>query len=216
MNLQKMVPGGTFAAVALVCALIAGGTYLFGMDADIPDSTMLIWKGLGVWLLAVYAGLCARSNDGWIIALVMAMGALGDVLVERNLAVGSAAFIVGHIAATYLYLSNRRPVLTQSQRWLAIVTVPAVMLISWSLTADAGVTFYSLFLSVMAASAWISRFPRYQTGIGAMLVVVSDLLIFAQMGPMADADWISTAIWALYFAGQVMIVLGVTRTLAKA
>jgi uncharacterized membrane protein YhhN len=105
--------------------------------------------------------------------------------------------------------------LTQSQRWLAIVTVPAVMLISWSLTQDAGVTFYSLFLSVMAASAWISRFPRFWTGIGAMLFVASDLLIFAQMGPMAESDWISTAIWALYFAGQVMIVLGVTRTLAR-
>ncbi len=215
MNLHKMVPGGTPAAVALIGALIAGGSYLFGMDLELPNATMLIWKGAGVWLLSVYAGLCARSNAGWIVALVMAMGALGDVLVERSLATGSAAFIVGHIAATSLYLSNRRPVLTQSQRWLAIITVPAVMLISWSLTQDAGVAFYSLFLAVMAASAWISRFPRFWTGIGAMLFVASDLLIFAQMGPMADADWINYAIWALYFVGQLMIVLGVTRTLAR-
>jgi uncharacterized membrane protein YhhN len=215
MNLDKMVPGGMLGAAALVGAVVVGASYLFGMDAELPNATMLIWKGAGVWLLAVYAGLCARTNAGWFIALVMAMGALGDVLVERSLAAGSAAFIVGHIAATYLYLSNRRPVLTQSQRWLAIVTVPAVMLISWSLTQDMGVVFYSLFLSVMAASAWISRFPRFWTGIGAMLFVASDLLIFAQMGPMAESDWISTAIWALYFAGQVMIVLGVTRTLAR-
>jgi uncharacterized membrane protein YhhN len=208
-------PQGKMAHVVLIAALVAGGTYLFGMNAELHPSMMLAWKGAGVWLLAIYAGLLARKNSGWLIAFVMGMGALGDVLLERNMTLGAGAFLIGHIAAIYLYLNNRRRILTASQRWLAIVTVPAITLIGWSLTRSGPILIYTLFLAMMAASAWASRFPRYWTGIGAMLFVASDLLIFARMGIWADVSWISPAIWLLYFGGQVLIVLGVTRTLVR-
>jgi uncharacterized membrane protein YhhN len=208
-------PQGKMAHVVLIAALVAGGTYLFGMNAELHPSMMLAWKGAGVWLLAIYAGLLARKNSGWLIAFVMGMGALGDVLLERNMTLGAGAFLIGHIAAIYLYLNNRRRILTASQRWLAIVTVPAITLIGWSLTRSGPILIYTLFLAMMAASAWSSRFPRYWTGIGAMLFVASDLLIFARMGIWADVSWISPVIWLLYFGGQVLIVLGVTRTLAR-
>jgi uncharacterized membrane protein YhhN len=208
-------PQGRLAQGILIAALVAGGSYLFGMNADLNPSLMLAWKGAGVWLLAVYAGLLARKNDGWLIAFVMGMGALGDVLLERNMTAGAGAFLVGHVAAIYLYLNNRRRVLTASQRWLAIVAVPAVGIIAWSLTHSGPILIYTLFLAMMAASAWASRFPRYWTGIGAMMFVVSDLLIFARMGVWEGVGWVSPAIWILYFGGQVLIVLGVTRTLAR-
>ncbi len=205
--------GGSLTRGVFVAALLAGGSYLFGMNADLHPTALLAWKGAGVWLLAVYAALCARNRDGWMITLVMAMGALGDVLVERDQMQGAAAFIAGHIIATMLYLGHRRSILSASQKWLAIVTVPTVILIGWSLTHQPQIMLYSLFLAIMASSAWISRFPRYRTGLGAMLFVVSDLLIFAQMDLFAEAGWVSPAIWALYFAGQVLIVLGVTQSL---
>jgi uncharacterized membrane protein YhhN len=208
-------PQGRIAQGVLLAALVAGVTYLFGMNADLNPSLMLAWKGAGVWLLAIYAGLMARKNDGWLIAFVMGMGALGDVLLERSITAGAGAFLVGHVAAIYLYLKNRRPVLTQSQRWLIIVAVPATLLIAWSLTRSGPILIYTLFLAMMAASAWASRFPRYWTGIGAMMFVVSDLLIFARMGVWEGVGWVSPAIWILYFGGQVLIVLGVTRTLAR-
>jgi len=72
---------------------------------------------------------------------------------------------------------------------------------------------YTAFVASMAAAAWISRFPRYRTGIGAMMFLASDLLIFARMGPLAGDAWVSLAIWGLYLGGQVLITLGVTRTL---
>ena len=66
----------------------------------------------------------------------------------------------------------------------------------------------------MAASAWISRFPRQLTGLGALMFVVSDLLIFYRTGrPIAREPWLGFAVWGLYFAGQTLIVLGVTRGL---
>jgi uncharacterized membrane protein YhhN len=208
-------PQGKIAQAVLGAALLIGVTYLFADMTNFGPSMMLAWKGAGVWLLAIYAGLLARKNDGWLIAFVMGMGALGDVLIERNQTYGALAFLVGHAAAIILYVGNRRQMLSASQRWLAIVLVPAVALISWSLTQSGLVLIYSLFLAMMAASAWVSRFPRYWTGLGAMLFVASDLLIFARPGVFAEVSGINPAIWLLYFAGQVLIVLGVTRTLAR-
>jgi uncharacterized membrane protein YhhN len=97
------------------------------------------------------------------------------------------------------------------------VVVPVTAFLAWSLPAArenlGGLVIYAVLLSFMAATAWISRFPRYRTGIGAIAFLASDLLIFAQMGPLAEAVWVDYAIWGLYFMGQVLIVLGVTQTL---
>lgn len=48
------------------------------------------------------------------------------------------------------------------------------------------------------------------------MFLVSDLLIFARLGPLAGSELAGFGVWALYFTGQLMICLGVTRTLAEA
>jgi uncharacterized membrane protein YhhN len=53
---------------------------------------------------------------------------------------------------------------------------------------------YSPFLAVMAATALMSRFPLKTVGLGALMFVVSDLLIFARMGPLANT--MLTSAWA--------------------
>jgi uncharacterized membrane protein YhhN len=208
-----MERGAHFSKFLLVAAIVAGGSYLFGMNADLHPSVLLGWKAAGVWFLALYAALNAQDRDGWLITLVMAMGALGDALVERNQTWGAAAFIVGHITAILLYFGNWRPKISFSQRMLAALVVPLSVFIAFGLTGDAQVAVYTFFVSGMAASAWTSRFSRYRTGIGAMLFLVSDLLIFARMGVLSDAEWVTPAIWALYFGGQVLIVTGVIQKL---
>ena len=76
-----------------------------------------------------------------------------------------------------------------------------------------GVAVYSLGLALMAATAWLSRFPRYRVGIGAVLFAVSDLLIFARMGPLADSPLPDLLIWPLYYFGQFLICTGVVGEL---
>ena len=102
---------------------------------------------------------------------------------------------------------------------LALLIVPATVIIAYLLPADRdaaiGIAIYAAILSIMAAMAWTSRFPRYRTGIGAMLFVASDLLIFARIGPIADTVTLGVAIWLLYFIGQWMIVVGVRSGLAN-
>jgi uncharacterized membrane protein YhhN len=143
------------------------------------------------------------------------------VLLETSgLVVGALAFLVGHLIAIGLYLRNRRPHPTLSRRLLAAVIVPATVVTAFLLPSDRagapGVALYALGLSVMAATAWLSRFPRYRVGAGALMFVASDLLIFARGGSLHGAAWIGPAIWVLYFGGQVLVCLGVTRGLRDA
>ena len=201
-------------------ALIAGASFMLPVLAGWSGPGIIVWKGAGVALLALWAAMNARSADGWLITFVMAFGALGDVLLDAvTLEVGAISFVIGHVIAMGLYWRNRRASLTGSQRGLAIILVPLTTLISWLLVRHqpgaGGVALYGAIVAFMAAFAWTSRFPRYRTGIGAMLFVISDLLIFARLGGTVPAPIASALIWPLYFGGQALIVWGVVTTLAR-
>ena len=45
------------------------------------------------------------------------------------------------------------------------------------------------------------------------MFLVSDLLIFARMGPMENSVIPELLIWPLYYFGQFMIATGIVRTL---
>jgi uncharacterized membrane protein YhhN len=206
--------------IVLAAALVAGVSYLFAGHAPVGPASHTAWKGAGVGLLALYAAVHARTSDGWLLAAVLALGALGDVLLETSgLTIGAVAFLAGHLVAIGLYLRNRRPVLSLSQGLLAAVMLVAIPLAAYLLPADRALAplaaLYALGLAAMAASAWISRFPRYWVGLGAAAFAASDLFLFARAGPLAGAPWVDAAVWGLYFGGQAMIALGVTRTLAR-
>jgi uncharacterized membrane protein YhhN len=206
----------SIARGVLIASIIAGVSYVAAWGLHLPPTADLTWKGLGVGLLAVYAALKARSLDGWLLVAVMAFGALGDVLLgAAGLTVGALAFLVGHLIAIGLYVRNRRDTLSRSQLALAVVIVPATVIIAYLLPADRagapGVALYALGLSLMAATAWTSRFHRFRVGIGAVMFVVSDLLIFARAGPLPDSFAVGLAVWGLYYFGQLLICVGVVR-----
>ena len=210
---------GKLARGLLIASLIFGLTYPLVWALGWPEGLTTAWKGAGVGLLALLAASQARNLDGWLLAGLLAFGALGDILLVGSMTAGAIAFMIGHVIAVWLFLRNRRPRLSMSQRALALLVIPASVLIAWLLPADRaqaiGVAVYALFVAAMAATAWASRFPRYVTGIGAMMFLASDLIIFARMGPIAGAAWAGTLIWLLYYAGQVLITLGVTRVLSQ-
>lgn len=207
------------AKLALLAAVIGGSSYVLAWNLDLAPAWDLAWKGTGVGFLAVFAALRARSVDGWLLAVVMALGMAGDVLLGVDFIVGALAFLTGHLVAIGLYLRNRRPALTRSQLALAVLLVPATVIIAFLLPTDRaqapGIALYATGLSAMAACAWTSRFPRYWTGLGAVMFVVSDLLIFARMGRIEPSFAVGLAVWGLYFAGQTMICLGVSGQLAE-
>lgn len=203
----------------LLASLIAGVSYFFIMDDPIGGAWLMLWKGAGVALLAIYASRRARGLDGALIAIVMAFGAAGDVALEVSFVFGGALFAVGHFIAIALYWRNRRARTTPSQKIasaaLLFLTPVIAGLMTWPLPNWQIATAYSALVGAMAAAAWTSSFPRYRVGIGAVLFVVSDLLIFATEAGHVAPEVTSWLIWPLYYSAQFLIVTGVVQTLRK-
>ena len=88
-------------------------------------------------------------------------------------------------------------------------------LISWLLSGDVLIAVYSLALGGMAMAAWLSLFPQWRVGLGALLFIVSDWLIFSRMGPIDLAPLPDLLIWPLYYIGQLLIATGVVQTLRR-
>lgn len=197
----------------LLASLIAGISYYFLRGDSLPDIYEWALKGAGVALLAVYALSRHHGADSRQIAVVMALGAVGDVLIELQLEWGAAAFLLGHLVAIHLYLRHRRPSLEASQKVLGLALIVLTPLISWWLTGSVLVAVYALGLGAMAGAAWTSSFPRYRVGIGAALFVASDLLIFARLGVLAQSPLPGLLIWPLYYFGQFLIATGVVGEL---
>ena len=92
-------------------------------------------------------------------------------------------------------------------------------LIAWFMPADRAqaphIATYALALGAMAAGAWASVFPRYRVGAGAALFLVSDLLLFAEMGPLQGSMIPQILVWPVYYLGQFLIAVGIAQTLRK-
>jgi uncharacterized membrane protein YhhN len=197
----------------VLLALIAGMTYFAAHKLGLDGAWSPALKGSCVALLAVWAAMQARNTDGYLIAGALALGAAGDVLLETSgLITGALAFLAGHIAAIALYLRNRR-----RELWRAAGIAIAVAVAAWWLPLARGmapgIALYGLGLGGMAGTALISRFAKDNVGMGAILFVASDLLIFAQIGPLHGSPLPGYLIWPLYVAAQASIAWGVVTVL---
>ena len=208
----------SLARFALIAAILGGLSYAASWDLPLSPQQSLAWKGTGVGFLALYAALNARSLDGWLLTAVMGLGAAGDVLLgAAGQTTGGAVFLAGHIAAIFLYGRNLRPDLGAAAfvvAGLLVVTAPSVaFLLPPDRSAAVGIAIYAFGGALAAAAAWLSRFPRGQVALGALMFLVSDELIFARMGPLHGQAWTGLAVWGLSFAGQALIATGATRAL---
>ena len=200
--------------------LLVASSLLVGLSFPVlwdylPTAMDIAWKGAGVGLLALAAALGRADGDRWLLASVLALGSAGDVLLELSLAAGAAAFAAGHVVAICLYRRNRRPGIDQKDIaaaglvLLAAAAVPVLLLQG----REEALPFaaYALLLGAMAASAWLSRFPRGLVALGALLFLASDMLIALRMA--SGIAGLGAPIWLLYYVGQLMIFLGVSSSL---
>lgn len=195
-------------AAAIAFYALAGG--------ELGELYVALIKGAAVGMLAVYAWHRSPSRDVHLIAVVMTIAALADMVIEFYEVEGGALFFVSHVVALALYLQphNRRKALTGSQKGAAAALLLLTPLAAFLLAGEWTVALYALSLGAMAAAAWTSRFSRYHVGVGALLFVASDLLIFARMGGalVEIADWL---VWPSYYVGQLLICTGVVQTLRR-
>lgn len=203
----------------LLASLAASVSYFFFRDNPVPGLYLIAWKGAAVAFLAVYAARRATTMDGWLLVAVMALGALGDMALELNMLAGGVLFALAHLVAIALFLRNPRFGRTRSQKLAAVALLLGTPIVAASMTMPdprwplaAG---YAAIVGAMAAAAWASRFPRYRVGMGAVLFVASDLLIFARETQHLPEEVTWWLIWPLYYAAQFLIATGVVRALNR-
>lgn len=199
----------------LLASLAVSISYFFFRDNPVPGPYLIAWKGAAVALLAVYAAKRGQGVDGWLLTTALALGALGDVVLELDLVAGGALFALAHLVAIALFLRNprdRRPASQIAAALALLLGTPlvaaliAMPVLRWALAAG-----YAAIVGAMAAAAWVSGFPRYRVGVGAVLFVVSDLLIFARQAERLPETLTWWMIWPLYYAAQFLIATGVVR-----
>ncbi|MEG3151467.1 lysoplasmalogenase family protein [Sphingomonas sp. ZT3P38] len=191
-------------------AVIAGLSFWAASHLGLSGALFVAWKGICVGLLTLCAGLAARDRNGWLLTALLALGTLGDVVLETSgIVIGGVAFLAGHLVSILLYLSNRR----KEGGAVAVAIALAIPAVAFAITRDAGATVYATGLGGMAGAAWYSRFPRTLVATGALMFAASDLLIFAELGPLKDSVIPALTIWPLYLGGQTFIAYGVLRTL---
>lgn len=199
----------------LVVSLVASAAFYLVNQSEsaLGEVWIMLLKGAGVGALAAYAAHRASGAVAYHIAAVLGLCAIADAVLEIWFEIGAAIFGVAHLVAIMLYLRFPRHQSTGSQKLLAFSLLLGTPAIAWFITHDALAAGYALTLGAMAASAWMSRFPRYRVGIGAVLFVVSDIMIFARMGLEPEPALAGLLIWPLYYIGQFMIATGVVQTL---
>jgi uncharacterized membrane protein YhhN len=203
----------------LFASLAFGLSYPLSWGMGLSDPVAISWKMAGVGLLIGYVLRKHHTGEFLLLGGVMALWALGDGLLELDMVWGALAFAAGHIVAIALFWRHKRVHPVLSQRLLAFAVLLLSPVIAYLLPEDRSwglqAAVYTLFVAGMAGAAWNSNFPRYRVGLGAMAFVASDLLIFARMGPLAEAGWVGYAIWGLYYVGVLAIATGVVTTLVK-
>ncbi|MDG6078203.1 lysoplasmalogenase [Erythrobacter litoralis] len=203
----------------LLLSLIAGISYYFVVDDPIGGLWLMLWKGLAVGFLALYAAHRGLGRDSMLLSVVFALAALGDVMLDVSLLYAGILFTLSHSTAIILYIRNHREKTTVSQKLVAVAFIFLVPAIALFLTLSSSnaipATAYAALIGAMAAGSWTSRFPRYRGGVGAALFVASHLLIIARETNHVQADTANLFIWPLYFVGQFLIATGVVQTIRK-
>ncbi|RNJ63046.1 MAG: lysoplasmalogenase [Porphyrobacter sp. IPPAS B-1204] len=202
----------------LLASIASATAFYFLSDNPVFEGTWgLLAKGASVALLALYALLRVphgrRGVDGVLLVVVLALASAGDVAIELDFVTGGAFFTAAHVVAVGLYLRNLHKRPSPTQKLIGAGLLIGTPLVSYLLSGEVQIGIYASFLGAMAAAAWMSHYPRYRVGTGAMLFVASDWLIFARMGPFDLAPLPDLLIWPLYFAGQLMIATGIVQCL---
>lgn len=202
----------------LLASIAAAVAYYFLRDNPVGEGTWgLALKGASVGLLALYVALRVpqgkHRGDGFLLVGALALAAAGDVAIELDFVTGGAFFAAAHVVATGLYLRNLHKRPSPVQKLIGAALLIGTPLVSWLLSGEGQIAIYASFLGAMASAAWMSHYPRYRVGTGAVLFVLSDWLIFARMGPLDLEPANTILIWPLYYAGQIMIATGILQCL---
>lgn len=199
----------------LLASLGASMAYYVLKDAEFPGIQLMAMEAASLLLLAGYAWLRHKSEEAYMVSGMMALAGIGVVAVELDLFLGALVLILGNCLGIALFVQRRRKYLAASQKAVAtallVLTPLSVLGFAANDPAKWTICSFAVALGGMAGSAWVSTFPRYRVGTGAVLYVASSLLSVAGAGPLAANPLPGLLAWPLFYIGQFLICTGVIQ-----
>lgn len=210
MPKRALIERRPWLLASIACAL----AWLWLQDGAVPGLALLALKAAPLLLLAVYAVLRHRGNDTRSLAGMLALQGIGSAAMDYAPLIGLNVLLLAYLIGLGLFLAHRRAVMDGGRKASALALTLGTPALCFFAAERAGVgvpLFLGLALGGMAASAWISTFPRSRVGLGAALVVAGNVLGIAALGGVAPA--IALAAWPLFYIGNLMLASGVTGEL---
>ncbi len=199
----------TVTAIAAALAMLLLGTVYDQSGAlKLETGTRLMVKGgttLIAALLAAYGALTGGGLPAWIICAGIAVCALADVLLEKVFLAGMACFALGHALyiAAFLLMRPVKPVNIWVFAGLAVVCLAVMVGLRGRLSPWPAYLLYGLIISAMAAMS-IGQKPV--AAVGAILFLLSDMVLAFRLAGMAPDPW-GRVVMIVYYGGQYLLGL---------
>ena len=204
-------------AVSLSAA-IAYGAALTGREASLGRTVL---KTTAVAALAVLAFV---FHHAWPLVAGLGLSALGDAFLagdaERWLPAGLGTFLLAHISYIWFFLHNGYgPGVLASEPWswagAGAAVVAGVVMLVW-LWRSIGplrpaVAVYAAALALMVVTALTLPLRDWPAMVGAVLFLISDALLSAELFKGFRARWSGPVVWATYYGAQGLIAYAFLR-----
>jgi uncharacterized membrane protein YhhN len=207
----------------------ANATLLFSLAAAIVYALILntretlLRSAVKTLAVALLAALAAIQGGPLLLIAALALSALGDAFLSRDgekaFLGGLASFLAAHLAYIALFSLVGAGLEPLSQLWraaLAVVMAAFAATMLFMLWRRVGpdlrlpVAAYAAAILGMGVSAL--TLDNVWVIMGAVLFMASDGLLAAEKFLVAaispHREWMRYAVWALYYAAQLMITLG--------
>jgi uncharacterized membrane protein YhhN len=206
--IQTVVIAVTVGAVGSLLVAARGGDRRLELLSKTSASAGFVCLGLLRWS-------AGDAVDTWLL-LGLVLCAVGDLLLlhRRGLAIGMAAFMMGHLVLIAAF-TRATPWKDWSMPVLVALGCASAAALRW-LWSKLGrfrfpVAAYSTTISVVAwgaLSASLSGSLGWTVGVGGLLFYLSDLAVARQR--FVTAEFLNRGIGLpLYYTGQVLIALGI-------
>ncbi|WP_394691695.1 lysoplasmalogenase family protein [Hoeflea sp.] len=212
MNGMTAAPGTLVLALALV-SLTGFAVYLLLLQRP----TSLLRTSAKTLAVAALSVLAFQVGGPWLLIGALALSALGDAFLahEGDAAFlgGLGSFLVAHILYAVLLVSVG-PGVTASVLPGLLAVVVFALAIGFVLVRQAGPLALPVAVYVIAVAAMVAGGVIHGglALVGAILFMASDTILGAEKFLMAETSparrLTAPAVWVLYYAGQVLITLG--------
>ena len=212
MRIEDVLIAGSLAAA------IFYGAALTRREASLSRTLV---KTTAVALLAV---LALVLHHPWPLVAGLGLSALGDAFLagdaERWLPAGLGAFLLAHLSYIWFFLHNGYGVgVLAIEPWrgvgAGVAVIAGVVMLTW-LWRSIGplrpaVAVYAAALAGMVVTALTLPMRDWPAMPGAVLFLISDALLSAELFKGVRTRWSSPAVWATYYGAPGLIAYAFLR-----